>query len=354
VHTGRTAVVRRRTIAGLFAAALALGLFGAPTAAWADPEDDAAQAVDQAAAQVERLLEQLGSAQSAVDDATQRATRAREQFAAEQRAYDAAEADAQAAAAAAQQAQADLSDAQDGVAAFARDSYMAGTTSPALRSLITSGSPAQMMERAALLDIVGDHRTAVLTVAQTAGERAAESRAAAQAAVTEAERSRRAAAAASDEAEAAQAEAEQLAAGLLTERNAMQAELEQARSTLVALQSPPAAPEPEPESTPAPQPDPPATGSADPAPAPPAPPAPPSGNDWDAVALCESGGNWSINTGNGYYGGLQFSQQTWEGFGGTAYASRADLATKSEQIAVAERVLAVQGAGAWPTCGRNL
>ena len=72
------------------------------------------------------------------------------------------------------------------------------------------------------------------------------------------------------------------------------------------------------------------------------------------MALCESGGNWSINTGNGYYGGLQFSMSTWSAFGGTAYAPRADLATKSEQIAVAERVLAVQGAGAWPTCGRNL
>ncbi len=50
-------------------------------------------------------------------------------------------------------------------------------------------------------------------------------------------------------------------------------------------------------------------------------------NDWDAVAQCESGGNWSINTGNGYYGGLQFSQSTWAAFGGTAYASRADLAS---------------------------
>ncbi|MEE1652035.1 transglycosylase family protein [Brachybacterium sp. J144] len=72
---------------------------------------------------------------------------------------------------------------------------------------------------------------------------------------------------------------------------------------------------------------------------------------WDEVAACESGGDWSINTGNGYYGGLQFSQSTWEGFGGTEYAARADQASKSEQIAVAERVLAEQGAGAWPTCG---
>ena len=75
---------------------------------------------------------------------------------------------------------------------------------------------------------------------------------------------------------------------------------------------------------------------------------------WDEVAACESGGNWSTNTGNGYYGGLQFSQQTWEGFGGTEYASSADQASKSQQIAVAERVLAEQGAGAWPNCGGPL
>ncbi|HEX7352777.1 transglycosylase family protein [Brachybacterium sp.] len=75
---------------------------------------------------------------------------------------------------------------------------------------------------------------------------------------------------------------------------------------------------------------------------------------WDDVAACESGGDWSINTGNGYYGGLQFSQQTWEGFGGTEYASSADQASKSQQIAVAERVLAEQGAGAWPNCGSAL
>lgn len=68
---------------------------------------------------------------------------------------------------------------------------------------------------------------------------------------------------------------------------------------------------------------------------------------WDAVAGCESGNNWSINTGNGYYGGLQFSQSTWEAYGGGEYASRADLATREEQIAVAEQTLAGQGWGAW-------
>jgi hypothetical protein len=71
---------------------------------------------------------------------------------------------------------------------------------------------------------------------------------------------------------------------------------------------------------------------------------------WDRVAACESGGNWSINTGNGYYGGLQFSRTTWTAFGGGRYASRADLASKSEQIAVAQKVLASQGPGAWPVC----
>ncbi|WP_210569546.1 transglycosylase family protein [Streptomyces sp. GESEQ-4] len=71
---------------------------------------------------------------------------------------------------------------------------------------------------------------------------------------------------------------------------------------------------------------------------------------WNKVAACESTSNWSINTGNGYYGGLQFAQSTWEAFGGTRYAPRADLATKDQQIAIAEKVLDGQGPGAWPTC----
>ncbi|GGL89810.1 LysM peptidoglycan-binding domain-containing protein [Nakamurella endophytica] len=68
---------------------------------------------------------------------------------------------------------------------------------------------------------------------------------------------------------------------------------------------------------------------------------------WDSVAQCESSNDWSINTGNGYYGGLQFSQSTWEAYGGTQYAPRADLATKDQQIAIAEKTLAGQGWGAW-------
>ncbi|MFD5073724.1 transglycosylase family protein [Streptomyces sp. NPDC058371] len=71
---------------------------------------------------------------------------------------------------------------------------------------------------------------------------------------------------------------------------------------------------------------------------------------WNKVAACESTDNWSINTGNGYYGGLQFSQSTWEAYGGGRYAQRADLATKDQQIAIAEKVLKGQGPGAWPEC----
>jgi nucleoid-associated protein YgaU len=77
-------------------------------------------------------------------------------------------------------------------------------------------------------------------------------------------------------------------------------------------------------------------------------------SEWDAVAQCESGGNWSINTGNGYYGGLQFSASTWAAYGGTQYAATADQASKDQQIEIAEKVLAGQGKGAWPVCGVGL
>ena len=76
--------------------------------------------------------------------------------------------------------------------------------------------------------------------------------------------------------------------------------------------------------------------------------------EWDAVARCESGGNWAINTGNGFYGGVQFAAGTWASHGGNEYAPSAQLATKDQQIVIAERVLATQGRGAWPVCGRPL
>ncbi|MBC3761687.1 transglycosylase family protein [Quadrisphaera oryzae] len=92
------------------------------------------------------------------------------------------------------------------------------------------------------------------------------------------------------------------------------------------------------------------TGTKD-KPAPAAAPAVGGGSVWDSIAQCESGGNWSINTGNGFYGGLQFSQGTWRAFGGAGSASSA---TREQQIAVAQRVQAAQGWGAWPSCTRKL
>jgi len=75
---------------------------------------------------------------------------------------------------------------------------------------------------------------------------------------------------------------------------------------------------------------------------------------WDALSRCEAGGNWAINTGNGFYGGVQFDQNTWERQGGLRYAPRADLATREEQIAIAEVTRARQGWGAWPVCSGRI
>ncbi len=81
----------------------------------------------------------------------------------------------------------------------------------------------------------------------------------------------------------------------------------------------------------------------------------PASGDWDALAECESGGDWAINTGNGYYGGLQFDRATWVGYGGDEYAATADGATREQQIEVAERVRADRGGyGSWPACSDQL
>ena len=77
-------------------------------------------------------------------------------------------------------------------------------------------------------------------------------------------------------------------------------------------------------------------------------------SDWDRLAQCEAGGNWQINTGNGYHGGLQFSPSTWNAYGGQQFAPYAYKATREQQIAVAEKTLAGQGWGAWPACSSKL
>lgn len=124
------------------------------------------------------------------------------------------------------------------------------------------------------------------------------------------------------------------------------------RATITRVGTKVAAPQPEPQPAPAAQAPAAAAPAPDPTPQPAAPPAPSGGwsVNWDAIARCESGGNWSINTGNGFYGGLQFDSGTWLSNGGGAYAPRADLATKDQQIAIAERVYAARGLSPW-ACG---
>jgi hypothetical protein len=75
---------------------------------------------------------------------------------------------------------------------------------------------------------------------------------------------------------------------------------------------------------------------------------------WDRLAQCESTSNWSANTGNGFFGGLQFTRSTWLAYGGAVYAPRADLASRSAQIAVAERLRSDRGYQPWPACSRRL
>jgi hypothetical protein len=78
------------------------------------------------------------------------------------------------------------------------------------------------------------------------------------------------------------------------------------------------------------------------------------GSAWDRIATCESGGNWATNTGNGYYGGLQFDKRTWDAYGGDAYASLPNQASREQQIAIAEKVRDARGGyGAWPVCGKK-
>ncbi|MCV7401350.1 transglycosylase family protein [Mycobacterium fragae] len=109
---------------------------------------------------------------------------------------------------------------------------------------------------------------------------------------------------------------------------------------------------PAPDAPPAPEAAPPLAEPAGDGPAPEAPPAPKQAYsvNWDAIAQCESGGNWSINTGNGFVGGLQFTPSTWHANGGSGSPASA---SREEQIRVAENVLRTQGIGAWPVCGRR-
>ena len=359
VDVGRARTARRRSTSraagvGIVAAFGLCVLQGPASAAPSDAQVTAAQqAADAAAAQVGQTLTELGAARAAVDSATAEATAARGRHEATLASYRSAQIAADAAQAAAEQAQVDLAVARADLAAFARSSYMTGTTSPGMQALLTSADPTQMLERAALLDAAGGRRSDVLSQVAVARGLAADAMTVARTALAEAAALEQRAAGALAGADQLETEARRTAATFEAQQAAMQVRLQEARTTLVTVQRqriavPQVAARPSLAPSPVPSP---ASGggSSSGSPAQNAP-----AHDWSGVARCESGGNWSINTGNGYYGGLQFSPSTWAAFGGLAYASRADLATPAQQIAVAEKVLTVQGVGAWPTCGASL
>jgi hypothetical protein len=360
----RAGTVRRSLgrLAGVgIAVAVGLAAVGGTASAQSGPSGGrlgaAQQAADDAAAQVSRLLARLGTAESAVTSAHADAAAARGRYAATLARYRTARSAADSAQAAAAQARRRLDAARADVASFARSSYISGGTSPRMQALLTSAGPAQLLERAALLDAVGNGRSDAVRTFTAAQRQAADASAAAHGALADAAGAELQAATALATAEQAETVAQQRVATIRVEQAAVQTQLDRARTTVVAaLQAQRAAAQRAAAQTREPSPAPSIGSSSASGPAPAAGSSAGSGaaHDWDAVALCESGGNWSIDTGNGYFGGLQFSQSTWADYGGTDYAPRADLATKSEQITVAERVLAAQGPGAWPICGRNL
>jgi cell wall-associated NlpC family hydrolase len=222
-------------------AGLAIGV--APGVADAKPRRPSAaelnaaqQAINDAATQEGQVRGQLANAQAAADDANAHAALALDVYEGKQQEYDDAVSAADTAKAAAQKAAADLDVARSNVVSFARDSYMAGSTSSRITSLITSGSPAQMLERAALLDAAGDDRSSVLTTVTVVEHQATAAKAQAETALTKAADLKQAAATALKSAEAIKADAVSKTQALATQETAAQSSLQQAQQTLTGLQ----------------------------------------------------------------------------------------------------------------------
>ena len=225
------------------AVAVALGLGvtpGTASAAPTDPSDtqlsQAQQAKADAAAQVGALSAALAAAQAQVDDARARSAIALDAFQGRQAEYEAAQATADEAAAAAQRARDDLAAARADLADFARQSYLQGSTSPTLEALMTAEGPAQIVERAALLEAAGAHQGSVVTAVTAAEQQATAADLTAQTALAQAATLEQQAADALATAEALEVDARQLAAGLADRQAAVQRQLEEAQRTLTGLE----------------------------------------------------------------------------------------------------------------------
>ena len=241
--TGRVANRRwRARLAGVIAL-VAAGLIVTPGIASARPYNPtngqitaAQQAASAAAAQVGVVSGQLQQAQDAVSQAEGEANIALDHYQGKEQEYQTAQAAAQVADTAAQKAQSDLDAARVAVGAFARDSYMSGSTSSRMTALITSGSPSQMLERSAMLDAVGDNRSKVLDQVTVAQHEAAVTADAAHTSLAKADALKQQAAAALTSAKQQEASARQQAATFQAQQVQLQAQLQQAQTTLASLQ----------------------------------------------------------------------------------------------------------------------
>jgi cell wall-associated NlpC family hydrolase len=238
---GRRRGLLRRTVAtGAVAAACLVALPGIAAAAPTDPGDArigaAQQAKDAAAQQVGVIAAQLAAAQAQVDAANAAAAIALDTFQGKQADYEAAQATARSAAAASRRADAELAAARAAIADFARTSYISGSTSPGMQSILTAGGPAQMLERAALLDAAGNHRADVVAQVTVAQQAAAAADAAAQTALATAETLKREAADALAAAEAVEVDARRRATAFAAQQTAVQAQLTAAQQTLLGLE----------------------------------------------------------------------------------------------------------------------
>jgi cell wall-associated NlpC family hydrolase len=212
------------------------GLASAKPVNPSDGQITAAQsAADAAAAQVGQINAQLATAQAGVDRAQGEANIALDRYEAKQQEYTDAQAKAKAADDAAAKAAADLGVAQAAVADFARTSYISGSTSPSMEGLMTSGSPAQLLERAALLDAAGNHRSDVVTQVTVVRTQAVAAATGAKTALDQATNLKAQAQKALASAQQMEASARQQAATVQTQQVALQGQLQQAQQTLVAL-----------------------------------------------------------------------------------------------------------------------
>jgi cell wall-associated NlpC family hydrolase len=293
VDSGTRSSIARALVAGALAVGLSVGVAAGPAAAAPGSIAEAQRTADALAARIGELHDTLAAAQAAVDAAHAESAIALDDYQATQAAYQAARQRADAAAADAAEATAALGVAREDVVDFARRSYMQGSTYPEAAALLTAGSPSQLIERAALLEAAGNHRSDVLDTVTVLQEQAARADVVARTAVVEADQLQTDAAAALEVAQAAEVSAREQAATVAAQQDGLETELAAAQEELRDLVGAKEAEER-------------AAAASAPPTAPPAPPTGPppssSGNDTPAGPGNSSAAQTAINAAMGYLG----------------------------------------------------